>query len=155
MKLLDQARRRLRVRHYSARTEEAYVQWIKRYVRFHGLRHPGDLGAAEAAAFLTSLAVRGRVAASTQMQALAAIVFLYREVLGKDLGRLEGLVPARRPKRLPVVLTRAGGVGGGGGGRSSCPGRWTASIRRLPPSGHGSGCSRRCGATSRGHRRRG
>jgi len=107
MKLLDQVRRRLRVRHYSARTEEAYVQWIKRYVRFHGLRHPGDLGAADAAAFLTSLAVRGRVAASTQMQALAAIVFLYREVLGKDLGRLEGLVPARRPKRLPVVLTRA------------------------------------------------
>src|SRR3990172_3441610 len=107
MKLLVQVRRRLRVRHYSARTEEAYVQWIKRYVRFHGLRHPGDLGAADAAAFLTSLAVRGRVAASTQMQALAAIVFLYREVLGKDLGRLEGLVPARRPKRLPVVLTRA------------------------------------------------
>lgn len=107
MKLLTQVRRRLRTKHYSRRTEEAYVHWIKRYVRFSGMRHPAELGAPEAAAFLSSLAVEGRVSASTQMQALSAVVYLYREVLGKEIGRLEGLVPAHQPKRLPVVLTRA------------------------------------------------
>jgi integron integrase len=106
MKLLTEVRRGLRSRHYSPRTEEAYVQWIRRYVRFHGLRHPSGLGASDAAAFLSSLAVEKNVSVSTQMQALAAVVFLHRDVLGRDLGRIEQVMPARRPKRLPVVLTR-------------------------------------------------
>ncbi len=107
MKLVTQVRRKLRMRRYSHRTEEAYIGWIKRYVRFHGLRHPGELGAREVGAFLSALVVRRNVSAATQMQALNALVFLYREVLGKELGRLEDLVPSRKPKRLPVVLTRA------------------------------------------------
>jgi integron integrase len=107
MKLLAEVRHHLRGRHYSPRTEEAYVHWIRRYVRFHRLRHPRELGAPDAAAFLSSLAVEGNVSVSTQMQALAAVVFLHRDVLGRDLGRIEQIIPARRPKRLPVVLTRA------------------------------------------------
>ena len=96
----------MRVKHYSPRTETAYVQWIKRYLRFHGLRHPGELGASEVTQFLTDLAVRGRVSASTQNQALAALLFLYGEVLGQRVGWLAELVRAQRPRRLPVVLTR-------------------------------------------------
>jgi integron integrase len=95
------------MRRYSRRTEESYVAWIKRYVRFHGLRHPGKLGADDVGAFLSALVVRHNVSAATQMQALNALVFLYWEVLGKELGRLDDLVPSRKPKRLPVVLTRA------------------------------------------------
>jgi integron integrase len=104
-KLLDQVRHAIRARHYSLRTEEAYVGWIKRFVLFHGKRHPAGMGPPEITAFLTSLAVRGRVSASTQNQALAALLFLYRQVLGADPGWLDGIVRARRPKRLPVVLT--------------------------------------------------
>jgi integron integrase len=94
----------LRVRHYARATEESYVHWAERYIRFHGLRHPKDLGAAEVSAFLTDLAVRGHVAASTQNQALNALVFLYGHVLGLELGRLDA-VRARRPRRLPTVLS--------------------------------------------------
>ena len=79
-KLLPEVRRALRVRHYSRRTEEAYVRWIRRFVRFHGLRHPRELGAAEVTRFLSSLAVEGQVSASTQNQALGALLFLYRAV---------------------------------------------------------------------------
>jgi integron integrase len=107
MKLLTTVRRKLRMRRYSPRTEDAYLGWIKRYVRFQGMRHPGGLGAGEVTAFLSALVLQGNVSAATQMQALNALVFLYREVLGKELGRLEDLVPSRKPKRLPVVLTRA------------------------------------------------
>ena len=103
--LLETVRERLHVKHYSLRTEEAYLGWIKRYVWFHGKRHPKELGAAEVEGFLTDLAVRRNVASSTQNQALAALLFLYKEVLGVDLPWLEGLTRAKRPQRLPVVLT--------------------------------------------------
>ena len=106
-KLLHRVRTALRVRHMSLRTEEAYVGWIRRYIRFHGLRHPDLLGAGEVVAFLSDLAVRGRVSASTQNQALAALLFLYREVLGRELAGLGDAVRARRPQHLPVVLSRA------------------------------------------------
>jgi integron integrase len=105
--LLGDVRRRLRAGHYSPRTERAYVHWVRRFVRFAGLRHPGELGEAEVTAFLTDLAVRGRVSAATQNQALAALLYLYREVLGYPLGWLDGVVRARRPVRLPTVLSPA------------------------------------------------
>lgn len=103
-RLLDQVRQVLRVRHYARRTEECYVQWIRRFILFHGKRHPRELGAAEVEQFLTDLAVRGQVAASTQNQALNALVFLYAQVLELELGRFDA-VRARRPKRLPVVMS--------------------------------------------------
>jgi len=106
-KLLDRVRAELRVRHYSPRTEDSYVLWIRRFILFHGKRHPAALGGPEIAAFLSHLACEGRVAASTQNQALGALVFLYRHVLGLALPDLEGLVRARRPERLPVVLSAA------------------------------------------------
>jgi len=105
-KLLDQLRAACRVRHYSIRTEEAYAGWVVRYIKFHGLRHPREMAAPEVAAFLTHLAVERRVAASTQNQALNALVFLYRNVLDTDPGLLAGVVRAVRPVRLPVVLSR-------------------------------------------------
>ncbi|MGH2668193.1 MAG: phage integrase N-terminal SAM-like domain-containing protein, partial [bacterium] len=105
MKLLAQVRRAIRTRHYSPRTEEAYIGWILRFIRFHGLRHPTELGDAEIARFLSSLAVEGGVSASTQNQARAALLFLYREVLRRPLSRVE-VVRAKEPVRLPVVLTR-------------------------------------------------
>ena len=105
-KLLDRVRHAVRARHYSRRTEKAYVHWIKRYIFFHGKRHPGEMGAAEVTAFLTALAVRERVAASTQNQALNALLFLYREILGVELPWLDDLVRAKRPQHLPAVLTR-------------------------------------------------
>ena len=104
-RLLDQARERMRVKHYSLRTEEAYLHWMRRFILYHGKRHPRDLGAAEVEAFLSHLATEGRVSASTQNQALAALLFLYREVLGVELPWMEGIVRAKRPARLPVVLT--------------------------------------------------
>ncbi len=104
-KRLDRVRASLRVRHDSVRTEEAYVGWIRRYILFHGKRHPADMGAAEVEAFLTALAVEGWVAASTQNQAMAALPYLYQHVLGTPLGSIEAL-RAKRPKRLPVVLSR-------------------------------------------------
>jgi len=104
-RLLDRMRAALRARHYSERTEAAYCLWVKRFVRFHGMRHPAELGEAEINAFLTHLAIEGRVSVSTQNQALAALLFLYRHVLGREMGGLD-IVRARRPVRLPVVMTR-------------------------------------------------
>lgn len=104
--LLDHVRHRIRLKHYSLRTEQAYCDWIRRFVVFHGKRHPSGLGAGEVEAFLTSLAVEGRVAASTQNQAKSALLFLYKEVLGVELPWLDNVERARTPARLPVVLTR-------------------------------------------------
>jgi integron integrase len=105
-RLLDQLRDRIRLKHYSIRTEQAYLDWVRRFVRFHGMRHPREMGEKEVEAFLTDLAVAGRVAASTQNQAKSAILFLYREVMGLELPWLSGVECAKRPQRLPVVLTR-------------------------------------------------
>lgn len=104
--LLDSVRAALRVRHCSIRTEHSYIHWIKRFVHFHGLRHPSELGEREVADFLSHLAVRGKVAASTQNQALNALVFMYKYALGRPLGEITGAVRAKRPQRLPVVLTQ-------------------------------------------------
>jgi integron integrase len=104
-RLLDQVRAAIRLRHYSIRTEEAYIQWIRRYILFHNKRHPKDMGAPEINAFLSHLAIKDRVAASTQNQALCAILFLYKQVLDQDPGRLEGVVRAKKPTKLPVVFT--------------------------------------------------
>ena len=106
-KLLDQVRDKLRVKHYSIRTEQAYTGWIKRYIFFHGKRHPKDMGAAEIEAFLTHLAVEGNVSASTQNLAKSSLLFLYREVLEIQLPWLDNVTQAKVPKRLPVVLTVA------------------------------------------------
>lgn len=105
-KLLDLLRDRLRLKHYSIRTETQYVQWVRRFILFHGKRHPQEMGAKEVEAFLTHLAVEGRVAAATQNQALSALLFLYRELLHINLPWLDEVVRAKRPARLPVVLTR-------------------------------------------------
>jgi len=105
-RLGDRARAAMRLRRMSRRTEEAYVGWMVRFFEFHGRRDPADLGPEHVTEFLSALATRARVAASTQNQALAAILFLYREVLGRDLPWLDGLVRASRPARLPVVLSR-------------------------------------------------
>ena len=104
--LISELRSALRSRHYSRRTEESYCLWVRRYIRFHQLRHPADMAEPEINAFLTHLAVRGEVSASTQTQALSALLFLYRHVLQREIGDLGELVRARRPRRLPVVLTR-------------------------------------------------
>jgi integron integrase len=103
--LLGEVRRRLRVKHYSLRTEKAYLQWIRRYIRQHGMRHPREMGGVEVEAFLSRLATRDRVAPSTQNQALSALLFLYREVLALELPWMESVVRAKRPARLPVVLS--------------------------------------------------
>jgi Site-specific recombinase XerD len=105
-RLLDEVRRVLRLKHYSTRTEVVYVGWIRRFVLANGKRHPRDMGAAEVEAFLSQLAVQGQVAASTQNQALSAILFLYREVLGTELPWIDGVVRAKRPQRVPTVLSR-------------------------------------------------
>lgn len=104
-RLLDQLRNRLRLKHYSIRTEIQYVQWVRRFILFHGKRHPQEMGATEVEAFLTHLAVVGKLSVSTQNQALLALLFLYREVLEIDLPWLDNVVRAKRPARLPVVLT--------------------------------------------------
>jgi site-specific recombinase XerD len=105
-RLLDRVRVAIRARHYSRRTEKAYVGWTRRCIFFHDKRHPADLGAPEVTRFLSSLAVEGKVAASTQNQALSALLFLYREVLDVDRPWMDEIVSAKRPQRLPVVLTR-------------------------------------------------
>ena len=102
---LEQVRTAIRVRHYSLRTEQAYLQWVRRFIVFHGRRHPDQLGEAEVAAFLSDLAVRGEVAPATQNQALNALVFLYGVVLQRPLAQIAGIVRAKRHERLPVVLT--------------------------------------------------
>ncbi len=106
-KLLDQVRETIRRKHYSLRTEAAYIDWIKRYIFFHRKRHPLEMGAPEMEQFLNHLAVERRVAASTQNQALSALVFLYREVLKKDFDSMDNLERAKKPMRLPVVLTES------------------------------------------------
>ena len=105
-RLLARVRQVLRTRHYSARTEEAYLGWIRRYVHFHGLRHPTALDAKDVRDFVSSLATRGKVSASTQNQAVAALCFLYRDVLQSPLDEIGEVIRAKRPRRLPVVLTR-------------------------------------------------
>jgi integron integrase len=105
-KLLDRVRQAIRMRHYSRRTESAYVHWIRRFIIFHGKKHPDHMGASEVTSFLSWLATSQRVSASTQNQALSAILFLYKHVLQKDLGRLEPVARAKTPHRVPVVLSR-------------------------------------------------
>ena len=105
-KLLGEVRQAIRRRHYSDRTEKAYVHWIKRYIFFHNKRHPLEMAESEIAQFLSSLATEGRVSASTQNQALNALLFLYHEVLSKKIGLIDRVVRAKRPQRLPVVLTK-------------------------------------------------
>ena len=105
-RLMDQVRDVLRVHHYSLRTEQSYLHWVKRFILFHGKRHPREMGKNEIAAFLTHLAVQKDVSASTQNQALSAILFLYKKVLNIEPDWIEGVVRAKRPKRLPVVLKR-------------------------------------------------
>lgn len=104
-RLLDRVRERCRVKHYSIRTEKRYVDWIRRFILFHGKRHPAEMGAPEVEAFLSHLAVARDVAPSTQNQALAALLFLYRDVLEIELPWLDGVTRAKKPSRLPVVLT--------------------------------------------------
>jgi integron integrase len=104
--LLTAVRRALRVRHYSTRTEEAYIGWVRRFVRFCGMRHPRELGPSDVTRFLSHLAVDRHVSASTQNQALGALLFLYREVVDMPVGWLSALVRAKRPARVPVVLTK-------------------------------------------------
>jgi len=104
-RLLDRVRDRIRFRHYSIRTEQAYMQWIRRFILFHGKRHPDEMGAPEVVEFLTHLAVAGNVTASTQNQAKSALLFLYREVLDATLPWLDDIEGAKKPQRLPVVLT--------------------------------------------------
>ena len=103
--LIQRYREELQVRHYARRTVTTYEQWLRRFLRFHGLRHPREMGSAEVNAFLSHLAVDLRVSPSTQNQALSALLFLYRELLDRDL-ELDGVVRARTRRRLPVVLTQ-------------------------------------------------
>jgi site-specific recombinase XerD len=106
-RLLDRVRHALAQRHHSPKTVKAYVSWIRRFILFHGRRHPSELGEQEVSAFLTDLAVRQQVSASTQNQALAAVLFLYSQVLGVELEQPSDIVHARRPSTLPVVMTRS------------------------------------------------
>src|SRR5205823_12524980 len=105
-KLLDQVRDVIRRKHYSIRTEQSYTDWIRRFILFHGKRHPNEMREREVNAFLTHLARDGGVAASTQNQALSALLFLYKEVLKGEIGWLGDVERAKKPARLPVVLTR-------------------------------------------------
>jgi len=105
-KLLDQVRQAIRVRHYSRRTEQTYLIWIKRFILFHDKRHPNEMGEPEINTFLTQLAVKEKISSSTQNQALSALLFLYRHVIGREIGDLGKVIRARRSKRLPVVMTR-------------------------------------------------
>lgn len=106
-RLLDRVRAAVRTRHYSLRTEEAYIHWIKRFILFHGKRHPAEMGGPEVEAFLSDLAVRLNVAANTQNLALSAVLFLYRDVLEIKLPWLENVTRAKKPQRLPTVLSRS------------------------------------------------
>ena len=106
-KLLDEVRDVLRMKHYSIRTEKAYVSWIKRYIFFHNKQHPLEMGEPQIRAFISDLASKQQVSASTQTVALSALLFLYRDVLKKDLPFIDGIERAKRPERLPVVFTKA------------------------------------------------
>ncbi|NIM16288.1 MAG: integron integrase [Candidatus Aminicenantes bacterium] len=103
---MDRLREALRLRHYSRRTEQTYSLWVRRYIHFHNVRHPAKMAEPEINAFLTHLAVKEKVSASTQNQALSALLFLYRHVIGREIGDLGEVIRARKPKRLPVVMTR-------------------------------------------------
>lgn len=138
---LDQVRDRLRMRHYSVRTEQAYVSWIRRFVPANGKRHPGQMGQAEVEAFLTRPATVGQMSAGTQNHALAALLFLYGEVLRIELPWMENLVRAKRPRRIPVVLSREEAcmprhiLAGSSRLASPCPAphpclRWSPATRR-------------------------
>lgn len=105
-KLMDNLREALRSRHYSKRTEQTYCHWVKRYIFFHKVRHPKEMAESEINDFLTHLAVKEKVSASTQNQALSALLFLYRHVIGREVGDLGKVIRARKPTRLPVVMTR-------------------------------------------------
>ena len=105
-RLLDQLRQALRSRHYSRRTEQTYCQWVKRFIYFHNVRHPAEMGEPEINAFLIHLAVKEKVSASTQNQALSALLFVYRHVIGRQVGDVGEVIRARKPTRLPVVMTR-------------------------------------------------
>jgi len=107
VRLLDQVREMIRLKHYSIRTEQSYVGWIRKFILFHGKRHPAQMREAEVASFLNHLANHANVTASTQNQAFSALLFLYRHVLRQELGEIEGVARAKGPSRLPVVLTRA------------------------------------------------
>lgn len=104
--ILQRLREAIRVRHYSIRTEEAYLHWVKRFILFHGKRHPSEMGGEEVSAFLSALAIRDNVSAATQNQALNALNFFYNDVIGREIGFLAGVVRAKWPQRLPVVLNR-------------------------------------------------
>ena len=104
VKLLDLVRQKIRLKHYSIRTEEAYVSWIKRYIFFHGKKHPEKMGGPEIEAFLTDLAVRGKVAASTQNQALNALIFFYKQVLNVEISEEINAFRAKRPQRRPTAI---------------------------------------------------
>ena len=106
-KLLNQVQNRIRAKHYSIRTEQTYLDWIKKFIIYHGKRHPADMGDVEICDYLTHLAVERKVASSTQNQALSAILFLYRNVLNQPVALDFQYIGAKRPKRLPVVLTKA------------------------------------------------
>ena len=106
-KLLTQVRQVIRTKHYSRRTEEAYVNWIRKFILFHNKRHPAEMGEKEIAEFLSHLAMKRNVSASTQNQALCAIIFLYREIIHKKIGEIEELVWAKKPKRIPTVFSRS------------------------------------------------
>ena len=105
-KLMDRLREAIRSRHYSRRTEQTYCHWVKRFIFFHKVRHPAEMAEPEINAFLTHLAVKEKVSASTQNQALSALLFLYRHVIGREVGDLGKVIRARKPTRLPVVMTR-------------------------------------------------
>lgn len=105
-RLLDEVRTVIRLKHYSIRTEQAYTHWIRRFILYHQKRHPREMAEAEVVDFLSHLARDGKVAASTQNQALSALLFLYKEVLKTEIGWIENVERAKRPARLPVVLTR-------------------------------------------------
>ncbi len=105
-RLLDQVRDAVRRKHYSYRTEKTYLHWVRRFIFFHGKRHPAEMGEPEVAAFLTHLAVNRRVSASTRNQALSALLFLYKQVLEREIGLIQGVTRAKRGSRLPVVLTQ-------------------------------------------------
>ena len=106
LKLLDQLRHLIRIKHYSYRTEQAYTQWVRRYILFHDKRHPKDMGGKEIREYLNYLAITRKVSASTQNQALCSIIFLYKELLKIEIGEIESIVWAKRPKRLPVVFSK-------------------------------------------------
>jgi site-specific recombinase XerD len=106
-KLLDRVRQTLRANRYSPRTEAVYIEWIKRYIRFHGVRHPREMGAEEVKAFLSHLVIKMNVATSTQNQAFSALLFLYQQVLKQKLPWIDDIVRANRPKKVPVVSLAA------------------------------------------------